>query len=486
MDISAFAARAAGYIVLTMILILGYLAALTVVSQFLPVTKFQMYVPYFIITVLAITIPSFERGIRTWTERIFYQKPYETHEVLLTCTNIMATTIDLTKLSHGILTVLFETLHHGAATIIIPTGKNDFLIESVPELPRHYKLLSEELQLLSADNTVVVCSTLPNSEKKTIMRRCDIDLFLPLNSEGRTVGYLLLSEKSSGDVYTHQDIQFLTILAPQLAIALANSEHYEEIKQFNITLKEEIEKATRELSLANIRLEEVDRLKDDFISVASHDLRTPMNSIKGYLWLILKNKDELPEKVRERLRRIYISSERMIALINDMLNISRIESGRIELVPEQLRVCEEVSDVIEELRSQATDRSITLLSDCSCPFDIIADRNKFHEILLNLVNNAIKFTPNAGIVKVTTHDEGTSVRIAIIDSGIGICKEDIPRLFSKFVQLSQVQQTIPNLTGTGLGLYICKKLVGLMNGTIGCESEIGHGSTFWFTLPKKS
>lgn len=208
-----------------------------------------------------------------------------------------------------------------------------------------------------------------------------------------------------------------------------------------------------------------------------------MTSIKGYSWELLKSSNgQAPNsKSQEYLQRIYTSAERLANLVNDMLDVSRIESGRIELKMEKVAVDKIISEVLADLSGRAAEKNIQLSFTPvgQPPFMATADSAKLIQVVTNLLGNAIKFTPNGGQVSIALKSGNGFVQVEIVDTGVGIDKDDLEKLFAKFVRA----KTGDGLPGTGLGLYLSRKFIYLMGGTIWAKSDgPGHGSTFGFTL----
>ncbi len=242
---------------------------------------------------------------------------------------------------------------------------------------------------------------------------------------------------------------------------------------------------TQQVYTMNARLHDLDRLKDDFVSVASHELRTPMTAIRSYVWMALHKPDIiLSEKLKRYLYRTLISTERLINLVNDMLNVSRIEAGKIEIFPKAFDALALVKDVLEEIRAKADEKLIKLqLMEQKLPM-VFADSDKVHQVLLNLLGNSLKFTPPDGIISVGFFTDGKMVEIFVKDTGAGIGKDDLAKLFHKFSRLDNSYVAMEISGGTGLGLYISRSLVELMHGKIWAASEgENKGSTFTFSLP---
>ena len=241
----------------------------------------------------------------------------------------------------------------------------------------------------------------------------------------------------------------------------------------------------RDLQMANEKLEEMDKLKDDFLSIASHELRTPMTAIKSYLWMVLNRyADSLTPKNKEYLDRVYNSTERLINLVNDMLNVSRIESGKILMKMSDFDLVQLIDDVKNEVSARMQERRQELIIECSeKQLMVHGDREKIHQVLENLVGNSIKFTGEGGKITVGTVRKNNMVRVFVLDNGKGIAKDDIPKLFKKFGRLENSLESISQSSGTGLGLYICQQFVELCGGKITVEAEEGKGAKFIFTLP---
>jgi signal transduction histidine kinase len=232
------------------------------------------------------------------------------------------------------------------------------------------------------------------------------------------------------------------------------------------------------------RLKELDKMKSDFVSNVSHELRTPLTSIKGSVDNMLDGlTGPLNEKQVRYLARIKSNSDRLSRLINDLLDLSRIESGRIEVRPTTLFLSALAEEVAEQLRPLAAEKLIQIqLPSSDHQVTVWADRDKVTQVLINLIGNAVKFTPQAGKVTIALEKNGNDyVQISIGDTGPGISPEERNKIFSKFYQIAAVDKQKP--TGSGLGLAISKALVEMQGGKIWVESEIGEGTTFYFTLP---
>ena len=289
-------------------------------------------------------------------------------------------------------------------------------------------------------------------------------LIVPLKIEGKLTGILLVGEKLSGDIFDDQELEVLAVLANQVAISLENARLYEE------------------LSNSNAQLMQASRLKSQFLASMSHELRTPLNSIIGFSKVLLNRLDgELTERQETYIRSVHNSGAHLLQLINGILDFSRIEAGKLEMLSEEIDLHELVDECIES--SMPLGRGKQLKIEKNVPLELpplSADRTKVKQILLNLLSNAIKFTAQ-GRVLVSVVAEPDAARLSVADTGIGIREDDLARLFEPFQQLDN--PVARSAGGTGLGLAISKKFVELHGGRIWAESRENQGSTFHFTLP---
>ncbi|MCX6740649.1 MAG: ATP-binding protein [Candidatus Parcubacteria bacterium] len=309
--------------------------------------------------------------------------------------------------------------------------------------------------------------------------RNDVSLVIPMFVKDELVGILFMGDKKSGDIYSSEDIKILGIIASQAAIAIKNSQLYEEQKLFAVHLKDEVDKATKELRTANIQLKKLDEAKSDFISIASHQLRTPLTAIIGYISMIKQGDfGKVPAYMEQPIDRVFLSTDRIIHLVEDLLNISRIESGRLEYEFKLTDLAAMVEDVFSELQIQAKKKDLQLIyikPKKKIP-KLSLDQSKVREVIMNLIDNAIKYTPK-GKVTVSLEKTDDHVLFKVEDTGRGIAAEDMTLLFQKFSRVKGVQ--LVHTEGTGLGLYIAKNIIEKHNGKIWAESDgEGKGSRF--------
>lgn len=433
---------------------------------------------------IALSFQSLKKYLEKITDRIFYRDHYETDSFLSYLGHTISSSIDITTLSQNFLNALIKNMRITRGALVIfekDNIYNTYYLGYSNKLQFTYSNLAPVL----SQNEVFIFDELEEGNIKQLFREMGVSISKVLTLNDQIVGLLLLGDKSSGEIYSSQDINIINIIAPEVAIAIQNAQSFDKIKKFNITLTKEVQKATTNLKNANARLEELDSLKDDFVSVASHELRTPMTAIRSYAWMAL-NRPDIPvsEKMKRYLSRVLSSTERLISLVNDMLNVSRIESGRVEITPQEFDITALFSEVFTEIEPKVKERNLHLQMTQDHLPKVFADQDKVHQVLLNLLGNALKFTPNGGLILISFLNDGQFLEIDIKDSGVGISSDDITRLFQKFSRLDNSYVAAATSGGTGLGLYICKSLVTLMGGKIWANSEgLNKGTTFTFTLP---
>jgi signal transduction histidine kinase len=246
--------------------------------------------------------------------------------------------------------------------------------------------------------------------------------------------------------------------------------------------REKLQVLTEQLQKANTQLQDLSRFKTQLLSLASHQIKAPLAAIKGYISLMLEGGyGAVPENLQKPLNAMQHSANGLVDLVTSLLDLRKIDEGKMEYAFERTDVAEMVRDVVEELGMLAREKKLALtLSGADAPIFVRADRTKLRQVAQNLVDNAIKYTPS-GSVSVAVTREGRFVTCTVSDSGLGMAPGLLPRLFDEFTRDQRVQHTI---RGTGLGLYIAKRIIEAHGGDIRADSTgEGQGSRFWFTLP---
>jgi signal transduction histidine kinase len=297
-------------------------------------------------------------------------------------------------------------------------------------------------------------------------------------------GFLLVGTENTDVIITEGDEELIVVLANQLGQALENARLFEKTWKAQQELEIKVEQRTHELRNVLSEVEKISKRKSDFISSVSHELRTPLTSIKGYAAILLAGKlGAVPLEIKERLEKINRHSDELAHMVNDLLDISRIEAGKVtmKLEPQKLRdILEKVTDL---LAVQAKEKQIELKFGLASEAEtVFADRNQIERVLINLIGNALKFTPAAGSITVVARATTNNMaEVEVMDTGCGIPQESLDAVFEEFYRVeNQINQEVK---GTGLGLSLVKHIIEAHGGKIWAKSVVGKGSTFSFTLP---
>lgn len=297
-------------------------------------------------------------------------------------------------------------------------------------------------------------------------------------------GLLFVGSENPDFNLTEGDEKSITILANQLGQALENSRLFEKTWRGQQDLENKVESRTSELKKALEELKKISRRKSDFISSVSHELRTPLTSIKGYASILLSgNLGALPEQVKERLEKVNRHSDELVHFINDLLDISRIESGKVIMKREPCELTKIVEKIIDLLSVQLKEKDIELHADVAKDANsIIVDKQQIERVFINIIGNAIKFTPPKGKITIRSKKINEAAQVDITDTGCGIPEEAKEAIFEEFYRVDNpINQ---QAKGTGLGLALVKTIIESHGGKIWVESKIDKGSTFSFTLPQ--
>jgi signal transduction histidine kinase len=265
---------------------------------------------------------------------------------------------------------------------------------------------------------------------------------------------------------------------------LAN-QRLRESNELLLKQNQELEQRRQQIHLQNLKLLEASRLKSEFLATISHELRTPLNAIIGFSQLLLRpTKGGLTAQQHDMVERILNNGRNLLALLNEILDFSRIEAGRLTLKPESFDLIELVTTTVEELRSLADQKHLTLQIETSLSnASAFNDPTRLRQVLTNLLSNAIKFTEAGGIWVTVAEQPLDQITISVRDTGVGIDPADLPKIFEPFRQVDQTSTR--KHPGTGLGLAITASLMQMMQGTIHVTSEVGKGSLFCVGFPRR-
>jgi len=426
--------------------------------------------------------------------------------------------LDLKTVLNSLFNYLSQIVHYDRARVILiqPDGKlgialssgyspqSDIRVSEILNTNYPQNPLVQELLIKHRPYVVDDTNRFPDWEKIAGEGHGKSWIGIPLIAGGQVLGFFSLDNDEKA-FFTHEYQSLAESLAAQAAVAIQNAGLHERVLRHADELEARVTERTVELakrvsevealnkSMQDLntslqdavrKAESADRLKSAFLATMSHELRTPLNSIIGFTGILLqKMVGPLSDEQEKQLGMVQSSARHLLELINDVLDISKIEADQVVIVNEEFNIGESIRRCLDRVRPLANNKGLELTADLSqADMVVSSDRRRVEQILLNLMNNAIKFTEH-GSVKVDCRPETDFLRISVIDTGIGIKTEDRQKLFKPFQQIDS--GITRQYEGTGLGLSICQRLVKLLGGEINVQSEPGTGSTFSFTLPVK-
>ena len=419
------------------------------------------------------------QAIEDRVQRLMFSRRRGSHDTLLALSTRMGRILDMDALMHALVHGLLRgvPLTHCALLLEAEEGRSfavameEAAIDQAPTA-RPVRGNSRLVEWLRQSEDVLVKDELKVNPRlvdffegaENELEELQASLVVALKTENKMIGILLLGEKLSGEIFDNRELQVLRLLASQAAISLENARLYEELGE------------------SNAQLLQASRLKSQFLAGVSHELRTPLNSIIGFSKVLLNRLDgDLNQRQEAYVRSVHTSSQHLLGLINSILDISSIEAGRLALDRAEFELAELVDECVEASIPLTRGKPIKLDKDVAFDLPTVSgDRAKIRQVLLNVLSNAIKFTPG-GRVTVGVWMDGDAIHVAVSDTGVGIRKDDLGRLFEPFERLENPVSR--DVGGTGLGLAISKKFVELHGGRMWAESRENTGSTFHFTLP---
>lgn len=441
---------------------------------------------------LSLLFPHLRRFFDRVTSSIFFRDAYDSQTYLDKFNKVLVSNYSIVPILRKSASTIYVNLKptycvfliHETRTVsrrVIGTKGNPqfseqdvaFLRSVIPRMKQKF-IITDELE--SSD-----------AHLKIILRKNRIAVISKLASsnDAQGVGYLVLGSKKSGNPYSSQDIKMIEISSNGLAIAIQNALHNEEIENFNITLQAKVDEATRRLRRTNEKLKALDETKDDFISMASHQLRTPLTSVKGYLSLVLEgDAGKLTPLQNQMLGQAFMSSQRMVYLIADLLNVSRLKTGKFIIESKPVNLASLINEELSQLTESVKSHQLTLEYDAPKDFpEALLDETKIRQVVMNFADNAIYYTQAGGHVKIELIDKPSTIEFRVIDNGLGVPKDEQPHLFTKFYRAANARKARPD--GTGLGLFMAKKVIAAQGGVLIFESVEGKGSTFGFIFNKQ-
>jgi signal transduction histidine kinase len=440
-------------------------------------------------TIIAVIMVFLFQPLRKWitkvTDSIFFKEQYNTEDLLDNIAHTVSSTIILIEMLYKSIDLMVNQMRITRAMIIVFSETGGVLESQSVGYKEAPKLIGKELLSLAHDGVLVADELSEESKHKKMLQKYNVTVAVPLKTENGVEGLLMLGEKQSGDMFSANDLKVFEIIAPEIAVAITNAKSYEKIERFNVTLRQEIKKATHELERKNSQLRELDKAKDEFISMASHQLRTPLTAIKGYLSMLLEgDAGEIKVSQYDFVNEAFSGANRMVGLINDLLNVSRMETGRFFLEPVEVDMEKLITEEYKQLSNHAKEKGLKFELKIKGKIPHIwVDETKIRQVVMNFMDNALYYTTQ-GTVTVHLSADKKKVTFEVQDTGIGVPKNQQKNLFTKFYRADNARHVRPD--GTGLGIYLAKRVMDDHNGELIFHSVEGKGSTFGFKMPIKS
>lgn len=439
----------------------------------------------FLALILAFMFQPIKQFFDRLTDNIFYRDAYKSDDFFARLSEALGSTTDLRGLLRRAATEIAMTLKAEQAFFFVQYGSHHVSAGT----KQHALLTIDDAQVLERyvngrGNDIIISVSLETDDPvRRLLERHHVALLMPLVNKGLTLGYLALGEQQAGG-YASRDTKVLKTISDELMIAIQNALSVQDVKDINAHLQQRIDAATRELKASNMRLKHLDATKDEFLSMASHQLRTPLTSVKGYLSMVLEgDAGDITPAQRQLLDEAFESSEKMVHLIGDFLNVSRLQTGKFTLEKRPTNLVRLVEDEVRSLQGNAAMRDIHLdLRVHGVIPSLMLDDNKLRQVVMNYMDNALYYSGRSGKqVDVVLAREDDKVVLRVEDDGIGIPAAEQEKIFTKFFRASNARKQRPD--GTGVGLYLAKKVVVEHGGAVIFSSIEGKGSTFGFSLP---
>jgi signal transduction histidine kinase len=419
--------------------------------------------------------------------QFFYDDIYNPQEIINAINNILVNTQDIekiltdsAKLITNQLKISYLDYYIDKHAIInfhtVGQNKAIFVTKDWDDI---YSYLEKQknIKIATANNTVLPKSL--SLKMSHINSECIVKMLV----SDELVGYVVVGPKLNGSSYTAQDYKLFKILSDSVAIAVQNALRLKEIEQFANTLQEKINDATTELQITNEKLRSLDEAKDEFISMASHQLRTPLTSIKGYISMMLDGDvGTMTKQQKDFLNQAFMSSQKMVYLISDLLNVSRLKTGKFFIDRSDVYLPRLINDELAQLKIAAKDREINLRFKKPDEFPVLKlDETKTMQVIMNFIDNAIYYSKKGDDIIIELKTDDNYAIFTVSDTGIGVPKKEQHNLFTKFYRAENAKKARPD--GTGLGLFMAKKVIVAQGGTLIFKSIEGKGSTFGFKFP---
>lgn len=490
-DIRLIVARFAAYLLILVFAGALYGLAAVALSFFVAGVQpnfTQLALSTTVVGTLIIFVQPLTKFFNRITRAIFYQDDYDTKDILDKLTSVLVRSTDTNTLANKSMSILMEALKskYVAMVLLDDADKDKMKVVSIGmEVPDLSDFTPSKLSHAVSDIVVADISEGHSSNVRKKMQEMDISVITRLETRSGIIGYCFFGYKTSGSAYSKRDIDLIRIARDELSVAIQNALRFDQIEAFNNTLKQRIEDATKELRHSNTQLQRLDVAKDEFVSMASHQLRTPLTSVKGYISMVLEgDAGKITVLQRQLLEEAFTSSERMVHLINDFLNVSRLQTGKFMIESRPADLAKIVTQEVESLQTTASAHNLKLQYRAPSYFPVLyLDESKIRQVLMNFIDNAIYYSKADTTITIELSTEDGDIILKVHDTGIGVPQNEQAHLFTKFFRATNARKQRPD--GTGVGLFLAKKVIVAHGGSMVFESVEGEGSTFGFRLPIK-
>lgn len=442
----------------------------------------------FLALLLAFLFQPIKKFFDRTTNNIFYRESYKSEEFFADLSQLLVSTTELRGLLERASNEMADTFKAEQVFFFLYYTNATHHHISAGTKP-HSRLPVYDAHMLDAyvakqPGDIILTEKMPESyDIRRMLVSHKIALVMPLRQANGVVGYVCFGDQR-GSGYTKRDLKVLATVADELVIAIQNALSLHEIKEINATLQQRIDNATQELRSSNAQLRHLDEVKDEFMSMASHQLRTPLTSVKGYLSMVIEgDTGDISAQQRRVLEEAFNSSERMVRLIADFLNVSRLQTGKFVVEKSPSDIVKVVKDEVSSLKIIAKTHDMKLIFKMpNEPLPkVTVDEAKIRQVIMNFVDNAIYYSRPNTTVKVVLERVDNDLAFKVIDTGIGVPADEQSKLFNKFFRAKNARKQRPD--GTGVGLYLAKKVITAHKGKMIFASEEGKGSTFGFRIP---
>ena len=432
----------------------------------------------------ALVLQPLKRFFNRFTDKLLYTDNYSLNQFTVQVSQTLNSTNDLRLLLERTSQLIAGTVRASQAFFFVNLLEEGHYMSAGTE--RHSRVTLSEFEgihVYAGHNAPAVISQFDKAHPlHRMMVSHRLGLVMPLHKGDTTIGYLCLGQPR-GFGYTNRDLHALKSIADELTIAIQNALSVEEVRKLNGSLEQRVSSATHELRTSNAQLQRLDEAKDEFISMASHQLRTPLTSIKGYLSMLIDGDvGSVTKEQKHMLNEAFVSSERMVRLIGDFLNVSRLQTGKFVIEKHPVDLALLVQREVEGLAQNAAGRGMSFVYKKPKGIPMLnLDENKIQQVVMNFADNAIYYSKEKSKITVSLKKVGEFVEFKVTDTGIGVPKSEQANLFNKFFRATNARRARPD--GTGVGLFLAKKVIDDHGGSIIFESKEGKGSTFGFRLP---